>query len=130
MRRSSESLEIDQLTQLRHAPAGGLARQPVQPSLELQQLRPRLPRVERHVLQRDTDAQPHRARLLDHVEAGDRRATARGCEQGAQHAHGRRFAGTVGAEESVDPSRFDVQVDAVDGGDIAEGAGECFATNG
>ena len=57
---------------------------------------------------------------VDDVEAGDRRAAARRCEQRAQHAHGGRLARAVGAEEAVDLAGRDVEVDAVHGLDVAE----------
>ena len=60
-------------------------------------------------------AEPHRARLLDDIEAGHRRAPTRRCEQRAQHADGGRLPRAVGPEEAVDLAGVDEQADPVDG---------------
>jgi len=47
-----------------------------------------------------------------------------GIEQSAQHADGRRLAGTVRAQEAVDLGARDVEVDVIDGDELAEAARE------
>src|SRR5262249_32993039 len=121
--------QVDQRAELLDALARVAARQAVEPALQLQQLGAGLARVERRLLQRDTDAQPDRVGPLDDVEARDRRAAAGRLEQRAQHAHRRRLAGSVRTEEAVDLALLDLELEAVDGGDTAEIAHEALASN-
>ena len=100
-------------------------RDSVQRRLELHQLAARHQRVERGLLERDADRAPHLRRLLDHVEAGHRGATARRPQQRGQHPDRRRLAGAVRPEEGVDLARGDLEVHALHGPDAAgEGAFE------
>nr|BFE77963.1 hypothetical protein GCM10020093_005640 [Planobispora longispora] len=50
---------------------------------------------------------------------GDRGGARGGAQQGGQHAHGRRLARAVGAEETHDLTGFDGQIHARDGPDAA-----------
>ena len=96
MRRSSASLEVDQLTELVDAPAGVGARQAVEPALQQEQLGSGLARVERGFLQRGADAQAHRAGLR-------RRRRSRRPTRGHSWA---RAACTACAQSSTCPRRW------------------------
>ena len=51
-------------------------------------------------------------------------------EQRAEHLHGGGLAGAVGAEQAVDLAPVDGEVEAVDRGDLPEGAGEAAGGDG
>ena len=78
------------------------ARDALQRGLQAQVLAAGQQRVERRLLQRGADVHPHLRPLLDDVEAGDARAAGGRRQQRRQHVHGRRLAGAVGPEKSVD----------------------------
>ena len=61
----------------------------------------------------------HVGALGGDVEARHRRAARRGRQQRGEHVDGGRLAGAVGPEEAVDLARRDLEVDAVDGVDVA-----------
>ncbi len=69
--------------------------------------------VQRRLLQRDADLVPDSGPLVDDVVAGHPRGSGRRREQGGEHVHGGRLAGPVGAEEAVDLTRRDREVDPV-----------------
>ena len=112
--------DVDQLLQLPHPLVDLVAAQAVEAGLEAQQLVAALRRVERRVLERDADAQPHRLRVGGDVEAGDLRPPGRRQEQRAQHPHQCRLARAVGPEEAVDLPRLHLEVDAVHRPGVAE----------
>ena len=118
--------DVDELGQLAEAARGGRAAQAVKARLQAQQLAAGLFRVNRGGLQSGADREAHLLGLVHHVEAGDARAASRGHEQRAEHPHHRRLAGTVRPEEAVDLAARDRQVDAVDGAQVAEGAGQAL----
>ena len=95
-------------------------RQTVQRALEAHVVVPAQEGVERGLLQRGADRLAHLRAVLDHVEAADRGAAARGRQERRQDVHGRRLAGPVGPEEAVDLARRDLEVDPVDGADLLE----------
>src|SRR5438552_15496245 len=72
-------------------------------------------RVERRSLHGESEPAAHVGRLRRDVEAGDpRRAT--GCRQkSCENADGRGLSGAVGAEETQELTRLDVDADAVFG---------------
>ena len=106
--------EPDPLKQLVRAGLARLARQGLERRLQAQVLASRQQRVERRLLQRRADRGPHLRPLVDDVVAGDARRSRGGRQQGRQHVHGRGLAGPVRAEEPVDLTRSDGQVDPVD----------------
>ncbi len=97
-------------------------RQALQGRLQADQLTARHQRIERRFLQGDTDRAPDLAGFGDDVVAGDSGAAAGRQQQRRQHPHRRRLAGAVGSEEAVDLALVDLEVDALDGEDLAEGA--------
>ena len=127
MRRSSASPRSIELAELVEPLLDLACGQAVEPALQAQQLEPGLLRVEGGVLQRDADAEPHlaAARCATSKPATDGPPAGRR-EQRAQHPHGGRLPGAVRAEEAVDLAAVDVEVDAVDGGHVAEGPGEAL----
>ena len=59
------------------------------------------------------------SRLLDDVEAGHGRAPGVGLEQRGQDPDRRRLARAVGPEQTEDGALGDLEVDAVEGADLA-----------
>ena len=86
--------------------------------------------VDAGVLSRHPDEAAHRMALADHIVPQDHRPAAGGSQQGGDHAQRRRLTGTVGAEQAVDDAGGDLQVQAVDGGEGAEGAGQAIGPDG
>ena len=105
-------------------------RQAVEPTLETQQLEPRLLRIEGGLLQRNLDSKPHLLRLGGDVVSGDDCPASGWREQGAQQPHHGRLARTVRSEESVDLTPRDLEIDSVDSGDAVEGTSEAMGANG
>ena len=103
---------------------GLAARQAVEPSLQPEELGTGLLGVERDVLERDADAQPHPFGLGGDVVPGDDRPPATRREQRAQHPDRRRLSGRVRPEEAVDLAAPDLEVEAVDRDQLAEAANE------
>ena len=60
------------------------------------------------------------------IDAENFDAAGAGREQAGEHFDGRGFAGAVGAEEAEELSRSDAQIDAVDGHEFAEAAGQAW----
>src|SRR5258706_9992104 len=67
--------------------------------------------------------------LVEDVEAVDGGGTARGREVAGEHAHGRGFAGAVGAEETDDIALLNLEADAIYGEGLAEDLGQIFNGN-
>jgi hypothetical protein len=72
-------------------------------------------RVERRLLERDADHRAHLRAFLDDVVATDTCSSGRWRQQRRQDVDGGRLPGPVRAEEAVDLTRSDGDVDAVDG---------------
>src|SRR5207253_10647353 len=83
----------------------------VEGGLEAQVLGAGQERVERGLLERGADRRAHLRALPRDVEPGHRRPAARRREEGGEHVDGRRFPGTVRAEEAVDLAGQDPQID-------------------
>src|SRR5207342_3138447 len=71
-------------------------------------------RIERGLLERDADEPADLRPVLHDVVATDERRTRGRRQQRRQNVDGRGLPGTVRAEEAVDLSRRDGEVDAVD----------------
>ena len=78
----------------------------------------------RHALGDDTDLALERDGVLREVFAEDFDAAGGGGEQAGEHLDGGGFACAVGAEEAEELAGCDGEVDAVDGGEVAEAAGK------
>src|SRR5690606_3060890 len=76
--------------------------------------------VQRELLRHVTDAQAHRLRIARHVQAEHFHLALAGREQAAEHADGGGLAGTVRAEEAVDLRTRHIEIDAIDGNEMAE----------
>jgi hypothetical protein len=111
--------EADALEQLGAAAAPLGLGQPVEPALQLHVLAAGEEVVERGVLQRRADVPAHVGAMARHVEAGHGRAPRGRRQEGGEHVDGRRLARSVGPQEAVDLARGDLEVDAVDGADVA-----------
>jgi hypothetical protein len=64
------------------------------------------------------------------VEAEDLDGAGGGCEQAGEHLDGSGLAGAVGAEEAKELAGGDGEVDVLDGGEVAEAAGEIGCDDG
>ena len=93
--------------------------QAVQAALQVHVLAPGQEVVQRGVLQRRADVPAHLGALGRDVEARDRGAARGGRQQRREHVDGGGLSGPVGPEEAVDLARGDLEVDAVDGVDVA-----------
>ena len=72
----------------------------------------------------------HLVRRRDEVVAHDARRARVGPRQRRQHAHQRRLAGAVRAEDGEDHAARHVEVDAVDGAQVAEPLDEAARVDG
>jgi hypothetical protein len=117
-------VQADQLGHLADLLGQDRAAQPVQASLQAEQLPAGLLGVEAGLLEGHADQPAHLGRLTHHVVPEDRARAAGGLQQGGEHADDGRLAGPVGAEEPVDLGLVDVEADAADGLDVAEAAHE------
>ena len=70
--------------------------------------------VKRYVLGKISNLAPDLERLVKHVVTGQRGASARGAQVRRQHPHRRRFAGTVGAEQTNDLTAPHFETDRFD----------------
>ena len=122
--------EVDQLAELLDASGHGRLREPVEQALQAQELAARLLGVEGRVLQRDADPQSHLARLPADVEPGHRGPTRTGRDQRAQHADRGGLARSVGAQEPVDLTSGDLEIDPVDRDVVAEPADQSLGSDG
>src|SRR5699024_7803161 len=77
--------------------------------------------IDRGVLTGDSDELAYPMRVAGDVDAEDLRRSPADRQQGREHIDRRRLPRTVGAEESEDLPGADVEVDAVNGGEVAEG---------
>ncbi len=102
--------EPEELEQLVAARVGGLAIEMVQAGDELEVFGGGEAVVERRSLRHVADTSLHVDRLLDDVEAGNPRATARRPDHAGEDLDGGGFAGAVGAQETQDLARLDAQV--------------------
>jgi hypothetical protein len=121
--------QADQVEQLLRARPGVRPTDPVQAALQLQQLAPRLDRIEADLLERHADPPPYRGGIVDHVHARHAGAAGGRREERAEHPHGGGLAGAVGAEEAEHLPLGDGEVDVANRLDSAlerplEGA--CF----
>src|SRR6202021_798627 len=64
------------------------------------------------------------------VEAEDLDAAGGGCQETGEHFDGCGFSCSVGAEESEELARRDGEVDVLNGGEVAETAGEACSGDG
>src|SRR5436309_5969272 len=92
----------------------------VEAALESEELDAGLGGVERCFLERDADAEPHVDGLEGYVEPRDFGPSRGRKEEGAQHVHERRLAGSVRTQEAVDLACLHVEIHAVDGAGVLE----------
>ena len=85
--------------------------------------------VDRGVLPGDADQLAHHVRVLLDVDAEDLRAAAVHREQRGEHLEHRGLAGAVGSEDAEDLAAAYLQVDAVDGPQVAEGLHEAVGSD-
>ena len=85
--------------------------------------------VDRGVLPGHADQLAHHVRVLLHVDAEDLRAAAVHGQQGREHLEHRGLAGAVGSEDAEDLAAAYLQVDPVDGPQVAEGLHEAVGRN-
>ncbi len=86
--------------------------------------------VETRLLERNADREPDIVGLGHHVESAHPGASPGGFEQGGEHPDHRGLPGAVGAEKAVDLAGSDVEIDAVDRREVAEGAAKAFGFHG
>src|SRR5580658_408324 len=113
-----------ELERLPDPPLAFLPRDRVQSGEHPQVLVPGDLRVRRDELGNVADIPTDLGRVPADVESGDRRATAGQRKQGGEHLDGRRLPGPVRADEPEDLAVPDGEGESVDGGEIAEPAGE------
>ena len=118
-RRSAASGEPDALQQLLRARLRVGAAQPVQRALHAQQLAAGHQRVDRRLLQRDADLAAHRVGVVHDVVARDPRLARGRAQQRDEDADRRGLARAVGPEKAVDLALGDVEIEPVDGADVA-----------
>ena len=110
--------EADELEQLLHAcPCGG-SRDPIQTALQLEQLTSGLHRVEADLLQSDTDPPSYGARIGEHINPEDPRATGRRRQQRAEHAHSCGLAGAVWPQKAEHFTLRYIEVDLANSVDL------------
>lgn len=85
--------------------------------------------VECCILQRDADAETHIVGVGHDIEPTDAGPSLGGQQQSAQHAHDGGLACAVGTQKSVYLSFTDLEIDAVDRGQLAESPYQTFRTN-
>ena len=76
------------------------------------------------------DGFSHAEGVFEDVVATNGGGTGVGGEEAGEHFHGGAFSGAVGAEEAEDLAFFDLEGDAVDGGNGAETAAEVVYLDG
>ena len=106
---------------LAHGPSAVL--HGVHPRDEVEVLRDAQVLPEAEPLRHVADVAFDRLALADDVVAQARAAAVVGPQQAAEHADERRLAAAVGAEEAADLARADLEVDVVDGREVAEPLG-------
>ena len=97
-----------------------LRRDLVQPAHEGEELAPGQLRVQVRRLGQIADTALDLARLLDHVEAGDKGRPTRRSHQPGQHADGRGLPRAVRSEETEHLTRLDLERHAADRDELAE----------
>ena len=112
--------EVEALEQLDCAARGRARRLTRQLAHHAQVLAPGEVLVDRRVLAGEADRGAHGVGLAGDVESEHRRVARVGGEQRREDAHGGRLAGAVGAEQAEDRPGRDLEIDAVEGGDVAE----------
>ena len=111
-------------------PLAGLApAQAQQPAEEAEVLDPGEHLVDAGVLARHPDEAAYGVALGHDVVPQDPGGAAGGRQQGGDHAQRGGLAGAVGAQQAVDDACADRQVQGVDGGEAAEGAGQAPGLN-
>ena len=117
--------DVDQHEQFVDASASLAGAEPVEAALQIEQFAAGLLRIQRGVLQGDTDAQ---ADHVGAVRATSNPATVAVPDDGSSSVVSMRtvvlLPGAVRAEEAVDLAGGDVEIDAVDGDGVAESTGE------
>ena len=111
--------QLELLEQFVGAPARLGRRQVVQPAEQPQVLAPGQVLVDRGVLARQADDPPDLVGLRPDVEPGHGRAPGVGPEERGEDPHRRRLAGAVRTEQAQDGPLGDLEVDAVEGSDLA-----------
>ena len=101
-----------------------------QSSLGCENLPPGHVLVETRLLERNADREPDIVGLGHHVESAHPGSPPGGFEQGGEHPDHRGFPGAVGAEKAIDLAGSDVEIDAVDRREVAEGAAKTFGFHG
>src|SRR5699024_5422383 len=80
--------------------------------------------IDRGVLSGDSDELPDPMRVASDVHAEDLRLSPADRQQGREHVDRRRLPRAVRSQESDDLPGADVEIDAVNGGEVAEGLHE------
>ena len=111
--------DADELEQVADAPAQVVAAHALDTPLEHQVLAARAELVDAGVLRDVADRAADGARLAQHVVAADRRRARVGMRQRHEHAHGRRLAGAVRAEQPEHLALAHAERDAVQCLDVA-----------
>ena len=104
--------EAEQVEQQRGAPRGLAAREAVQTAVQHEQFAARGELVDADLLHREADPPAHLPRLPRDVVAGHGRPAGRRPDQRPEHAHRRRLAGAVGAEDAEHLARAHAERDA------------------
>ena len=112
--------EAEALEQLAPARLRGLATHAVEAADHDEVLEAGEVVVDRRVLAGEADAGAQRARVADDVEAGHAGCAGVGGEEGGEDPDRRGLAGPVGAEDAEDGAGSGLEVDAVEGADVAE----------
>jgi hypothetical protein len=105
---------------LAHLGAG----EPEEPAVHVQVVLDAEVLVEDVLLRAHAQARPDRRPVGCRVETEDAQLTAADRRDAADHPHRARLAGAVGPEEAERLAAADLDVDAVDRGEVAEGLGQ------
>ena len=120
-----EMLGQAELRDQRHETRPGFARgQMKQPGVQIEVLPDRQFGVERKRLRHVTDAKPRRHVARVERFAEQQRFAFAWRQQSGQHLHRGGFAAAVGADEAEYLAALDGEIDPIDGGEIAEAAGQ------
>ena len=123
-------LEPELLEQPLRGRAGVRRAQALQAPEEPQVLGRREVLVDRRVLAGDADQLADAVRLAGHVDAEDLRVARVDRQQRREHPQHRRLAGAVRAEDAEDLALAHLEVDAVDGAQVAEGLHQAACLDG
>jgi hypothetical protein len=116
--------EVEALEQLLAAALGRCAALAVEAAHHHEVLEAREVLVDRRVLAGEADPAAQLDGVAHDVEAGHEDRAGIGPQQRGEHAHRRRLARAVGAEEPEHAAGWGFEVDAVEGADVAEGLRE------